>query len=198
MLTLSRSRRILGAGILAFVAGCSTPPPRPVFPDIRFTTEAPIRLDVAAIDVRDDYQPPLRPPNVDHLFPVPPARAAENWARDRLRATGNVGRAVFILRNASVIETELPRTPGITGVLTTAPAQRYDITLQATIQIVDAQGLPLRTASVTTTRSQSVLEGITPNERDRAWYDMTKAVMADFNGQMVTEIRNNFGQYYNQ
>jgi hypothetical protein len=198
MTTLSLSRRILGAGILVVLAGCSTPPPRPIFPDIRYTGAAPIRLDVAAIDVRDDYQPPLRPPNVDHLFPVPPARAAENWARDRLRATGTRGRAVFILRNASVIETELPQTPGITGALTTQPAQRYDVTLQATLQIVDAQGLPLRTANVTATRSQSVLEGITPNERDHAWYDMTNAVMQDFDRQMESEIRNNFGQYYNQ
>lgn len=66
------------------------------------------------------------------------------------------------------------------------------------MQIVDAQGLPVRTANVQATRSQSVLEGITPNDRDRAWYDMTKAAMADFDKQMEAEIRNNFGIYFNQ
>lgn len=189
---------ILAAGLLVLLAGCSTPPPRPTFPDIRFTNEPPIRLDVAGIDVRDDYQPPLRSPNVDHLFPVPPARAAENWARDRLKATGTSGRAVFILRNASVIETDLAVKQGITGFLTTQPAQRYDMTLQATVEIVDNQGLPVRTANVTATRSQSVLQGITPNQRDRIWYDITKALMADFDRQMTAEIRTNFTQYYNQ
>ena len=190
-------RLVLGT-VLAVVAGCSSPPPRPTYPDIRFTTEAPIRLDVATLDVREEYQPPMRAPNVDHLFPVTPARAAENWARDRLKPTGKAGRVVFILRNASVIETELPKTGGVTGAFTTQAAQRYDLTLQATVQIVDPQGLPVRTANVQASRSQSVLEGITPNDRDRAWYDMTKAAMADFDAQMENEIRNNFGIYYNQ
>jgi hypothetical protein len=48
---------------------------------------------------------------------------------------------------------------------------------------------------VQTARSQSVLVGITPTERDRAWYDMTRAAMADFDRQMETEIRNNFGNF---
>jgi hypothetical protein len=192
-------RRLLLAGLLALVAACAAPPSRPTFPDIRFTDAPAIRLDVAALDVREEYQPPFRAPNVDHLFPVPPMRAAENWARDRLKPTGRSGRAVFILRNASVIETELPKKrEGLTGAFTTEPAQRYDLTLQATVQIVDAQGVAVRIANVQTTRSQSVLEGITPNDRDRAWYDMEKAAMADFDKQMDAEIRNNFGTYYNQ
>jgi hypothetical protein len=184
--------------VLALLAGCSSPPPRPTFPDIRFTSEAPIGLDVATLEVRDEYQPPMRSPNVDHLFPVTPAHAAENWAHDRLKPTGKAGRVVFILRNASVIETELPKTGGVSGAFTTQAAERYDLTLQATVQIVDAQGLPVRTANVQAQRSQSVLEGITPNDRDRTWYDMTKAAMADFDSQMENEIRNNFGIYYNQ
>ncbi len=197
MTILTRPRLILGAGLLALLAGC-TPPPHPTYPELRFTAEPPIRLDVAGIDVRDDYQPPLRPPNVDHLFPVSPMRAAETWARDRLQATGTTGRAVFILRNASVIETNLPTKQGLSGALTTQPAERDDLTLQATVEIVDANGLPVRTANVTVTRSQSLLEGITPDQRDHVRYDMTKAAMADFGRQMESEIRNNFGMYYNQ
>ena len=45
-------------------------------------------------------------------------------------------------------------------------------------------------------RSQSVLEGITPNERDQTWYDMTKALMADFDQQMSAEISGNLGGYF--
>ncbi len=195
---LSRSACLAMGAVLALLAGCSSPPPRPTFPDIRFTSEAPIGLDVATLEVRDEYQPPMRSPNVDHLFPVTPAHAAENWAHDRLKPTGKAGRVVFILRNASVIETELPKTGGVSGAFTTQAAERYDLTLQATVQIVDAQGLPVRTANVQAQRSQSVLEGITPNDRDRTWYDMTKAAMADFDSQMENEIRNNFGIYYNQ
>jgi hypothetical protein len=200
MTTNRRSRGLAMAGLaLALLAGCSTPPPpRPIFADLRYTAEPPIRLEVGRIEIRDEYQAPFKAPNVDHLFPVPPARAAENWAHDRLKATGKTGRAVFVLKNASVIETELPRSQGLTGALTTEPAQRYDLALQATVEIVDDRGLPIRTANVSTTRSQSVLDDISPNQRDHAWYDMTKAAMTDFDQQLASEIRNNFGIYYDQ
>ena len=141
------------------------------------------------------YQAPFKSPNVDHLFPVPPSRALENWARDRLKPVGRTGRAIFSIRNASVTETELPQTQGITGALTTQPSERYDLALEATLQIVDDSGLQARTATVKTSRSQSVLQGITPNDRDKAWYDMTVAAMADFDKQMETEIRSNFGNF---
>ena len=36
---------------------------------------------------------------------------------------------------------------------------------------------------------------ITPNQRDQTWYDMTKAMMADFDRQMTAEIQKNFGYY---
>jgi hypothetical protein len=190
------ARRVLHIGaVLALVASCSSPPPRPTYPDIRFTGRPPIVLDVARVEVQSAYQAPFKAPNVDHLFPVPPARALENWARDRLKPMGRTGRAVFTIRDASVTETELPMTTGLQGALTTQPAERYDLRLEATVQIIDDGGLEARTASVKSARSQSVLENITPNDRDKAWYEMTKEAMADFDQQMESEIRGNFGTF---
>jgi hypothetical protein len=183
------------AALLALVAACSSPPPRPSFPDIRFTDKLPIALDVARIEVQTTYQPPFKAPNVDHLFPVPPVHALETWARDRLRPAGRTGRALFTIRNASVIETELKTPGGITGAFTTAPSERYDLTLEASLQIIDDSGLQVRTAAAKATRSQSVLQDITPNDRDKVWYDMTVAAMADFDQQMISEIRGNFGNF---
>jgi hypothetical protein len=191
------SRRLFVlAACAGLLAACQSAPPRPTFPDIHFTDRAPIRLDAAALDVREEYRPSFRAPNVEHLFPVPPVRAASNWAHDRLQPTGRSGRAVFVIRNASVTETELPRTEGIRGAFTTEPAQRYDMALEATLQIVNDQGVVVRTASVKSIRTQSVLDNVTPNQREQAWYDMTKTIMEDFDAQMATEIRNNFGPYY--
>ncbi len=190
-----RSRRVLVlAAVLGLAAACSNPPMRPTYPDIHFTDRPPIQLDVARIELETTYQPPFKLPNVDHQFPIQPSRALENWARDRLKPVGRDGRAVFAIRDASVVEIELPKEGGISGALTTAPAQRYDMRLEATVQILDRGG-SARTATVQATRSQSVLEGITPNERDQAWYSMTQAAMADFDRQMESEIRNNFGNF---
>jgi len=186
-------RRALLIAILA-LASCASPPPAPTYPDIRFTDRPPLKLDVAAIEVRQDYQMPFKAPNVEHLFPVPPSRALENWAHDRLKAAGHAGRAIFTIRVASVTETDLPVQQGITGLFTTQPSERYDLTMTARLTI-NENGLDVRSANVTTTRSQSLLQNITPNQRDQAWYDMTKAAMADFDKQMESEIRNTFGDY---
>lgn len=188
---------ILAIALIGTLVACDTAPPRPVYPDIRFTAAPPIRLAVGAVDLTNAFKPTFQSPEVEHLFPVPPARAVENWVHDRLVAAGGAARARFTLNNAAVIETELSKKKeGLTGALTKEPAQRYDATLDAMLDIIDDHGVPVRTISVKVTRSQTVLEGITPNERDQTWYDMTKALMADFDAQMSSEISNHFGGYF--
>jgi hypothetical protein len=194
-----RSLRFLMAvlGMTGLLAGCESAPPRPSFSDIRFTDSPPIRLAVGGIDVASDFKSSFQSPHVEHLFPVPPARALENWAHDRLAATTGSARARFLIQEASVVEVELKKKEeGITGVLTKEQAQRYDATVRATLSIVDDRGLPVRTVTVKATRSQSVLEGITPNDREKTWYDMTKALMRDFDQQMGIEIGAHFGGYF--
>jgi hypothetical protein len=183
--------------LLGSVTACESPPPRPTYPDIRFTGQPPIRLAVSAIDVRDDFKPSFQAPHVEHLFPVPPERALENWARDRLVAAGGTARARFVIRDASVVETELKKKDeGISGAFTKEAAQRYDGRVEATLDIIDEHGVPIRTISVEAERSQSVLEGITPNDRDQTWYDMTKALTADFDHKMSAEVGARFGGYF--
>ncbi len=190
------SRRLLLLAVAALgLAGCSSAPQRPVFPELRFTGQPPIGLTVAQLDIQNDYVPTYRAPNVEHLFPVPPAKAAETWARDRLRPVGANGRARFTIHDASVTEVNLPQTEGIKGAFTTEPSEQYDMVLQATLEILDAGGRVVRTANITAKRSQGVLNTASPNQRDQVWYDMTGAVMADFDRQMTAEIRRSFGPY---
>lgn len=185
----------IGFVLVAALASCETPATRPVFPDIRFTDQPRLRLDVARIDIKDEFQPSFREPNVEHLFPVPPERAAENWAKDRLEATGNTREARVRITDASVKEVELPRTKGITGAFTTDQAERYDAVIEVSVDILGDNGFAERTVSAKATRSQSVAEGITPNEREQVWYNMTKDLMAELNQELEQQMRANFGYY---
>lgn len=188
---------ILALALTGPLAACESPPPRPTFPDIRFTSEPPIRLAVGGVDVQSNFRPSFQAPHIEHLLPVPPARAMENWAHDRLVAGGGNVRARFVINDASVVGVELKKTEeGITGAFTKEPSERYDATVAATLQIVDDHGLPVRTVSVKASRSQSVLEGITPNDREKTWYDLITRLMADFDQQMSREISANFGGYF--
>ncbi len=98
-------------------------------PRIAFAQVAPIKLDVREIEVERAYQPPHAAPNVEHLFAVPPAAAATLWAVDRLVAVGPLGRARFIVREASVVEIPLEQSGGLTGAFTTEQSERYDARL---------------------------------------------------------------------
>jgi hypothetical protein len=180
------------AVIASALGGCSTPPPHPQYPDIHFTNESPISLAVGTVVLRDDYTPSSTPPHVEDRFPVPPLHALENWTHDRLQASGGPDQAVVDITDASVTESALPLKTGITGWFTNQQAERYDMTIQVTINIVDPTGFVVRTVTVHAARSQTVAENISPDQRDQTWYDMTKEIMGAFDRQMGSEIRNHF------
>jgi hypothetical protein len=201
LVTRSFSRRsaLVAVPVLALiaVASCAPVATRPNFPDIRFTQEPKIRLDVAAVDVERVFRPTLHQPQVEHLFPVPPEIAAEAWAHDRLEAAnpGSPRRVRVRILDASVKEVPLKRTEGLRGAFTTDQSERYDATIEMAVDILGERGFPERSVTAKAERSQSVKEGITPNEREQVWYELTRALMADIDRQLESEMRANFNYF---
>ena len=188
-------RNFILSSALLLLACESSPPPRPTFPDIRFTDEPPLRIDAAGVDIVRVFRPSLQAPQVEHLFPVTPERAMENWALDRLQPAGTSRRVRVRILDASVKEVELPRTTGVRGAFTTDQAQRYDASAEMTVELLSDRGFPERSVSAKATRSRSVPEGITPNAREEVWYELTKALMGDLDAELERQIRANFGFY---
>ncbi len=177
------------AGILLLVAGCTTEVARPGFPQISFAHLQPISLNVARIEVENRYVSPATRPNVEHEFPVSPAASASNWGRDRLRAVGQTGVARVIVRRASVIEVPLKRSTGVSGAFTRDQAERYDAIIDMKVELRDAEGNVRVTAESTAKRSQSVSENISLNDREKVWFALTEAMMADLNTSLENQIR---------
>jgi hypothetical protein len=193
-----RLRQLLAVALVATAASCSSaPPPPPKFADIHFLALPPFKLDVSQIQVESRFQPTFQEPNVEHQFPVPPQRALENWAHDRLLAVGPSSGAVarFTIIDASVRESALPKKEGLTAVFTTQQAERYDGHVAVQLQIINQQGVAIRTATAEAAASRSVPEGITLNERDKTWYDMTRDLMADLDRQLQRQIDSAFPPY---
>lgn len=185
-------RNVLLAGLCLGLASCGPPPLQPPkFPDIRFTDETPLAIEAARIDIRT-----LDPPGeFDHDFPVPPRQAMENWARDRLRASGNGNLARFTILKASATEKNLPVKGGISGTFTDQVSQEYDVAVEATLEILDAHGMALRSVHASAALSRSVLQSASPNDRDKVRYELVKQLMQSFDRQMEAQIRDNFGLY---
>ena len=179
------------------LGGCQSTPPASRFPDLTYAHRGVIRLDVARVEIADEYQEPLRPPNVDHLFPTPPERTMRRWASDRLAATGTQGRyARFVIQDAHVIETELPRTRGVRGAFTTDQTQRYDLSLKAAIEIREERGnFQTGFATAGVSRSRTVAENITVNEREKVWFEMLEQAMNELNAELERQIRTNMTRF---
>ena len=186
-------RDVLLAGLgLGLLASCSPPPPpAPTYPDIRFAGSPPLVLEATQIDIRAlDL-----PGSSDRDFPVSPLQAMQNWGRDRLRADGRGNPARLTIVKASATEKNLPTQGGVSGTFTDQVSQQYDVAVEGTLEILDPHGMALRTVHVAASRSRSVLQSATPNDRDQARYGLVKDVMGDFDQQMEAQIRANFGLY---
>lgn len=170
--------------VVAGLAGCTVEVQRPNLPELTWTHLPPMTLDVAEIEIIDASQPTGASPHVEHLFPLPPAKAAERWARDRLRAGGLANRARFMIQRADVVETGLRRTEGLTSVFTTDQAERYDAELAVLVEIRSDSGGLLGQVATGLRKSRTVPEDASLNERETAWFEMTDDLMKLFNAEM--------------
>ncbi len=194
MARLPFSGLIALAAVAGVLVGCgSGPPPRQSFADLRFTNEPPLRLEVASIEVADEYRPNLDPPHVEQRLPVPLPHVADNWARDRLRPVGASGRAVAVITDASVVEIKLPKQSGLSATFTNQLDTQYEARVGIRVEIRDDRGGSMRMAEGHAERSVTTVEGVTLEERDRTLYQMETQLMEDLDRQLETQIRNNFG-----
>ncbi len=171
------------------LAACTTPLPTRNLDKIGFGDQPPIPLDVREIEIQRAYQPPSAAPNVDHLFAVPPAAAAQLWAADRLKAVGPTRRARFIVRDAPVIEVRLDRSGGLTGTFTVEQSERYEARLVAELQILAEDGSVEASVTVEVTYHRTVPENVTLNERVEIWHEMTQALVDAMDRRLDATIK---------
>ena len=185
---MNRRSFLVAAGATA-LAACDTPPTRHSFANLTFQDRPPIRLDVAQIEIVRAYQAPGAAPNADHLFPQKPVDVAESWGRDVLRAVGQRGMATYTILDASAVETKLPRSTGLTQVFKTEQSDRYDLRIEVKLEVGNPLLATTGIATASVTRSQTVGENMTLNQRESVWFQMTEKAMRELDGKLEAAIR---------
>lgn len=180
---------VLPASGLMLLACTSPPPPRPDFARIGFGHRSPLRFNVARVNFINEVRNSRQPPEVGHLFPDPPEQVVERWVEERLEPVGTEGELRAILREASVVETALPRTSGIRGLVTVDQSERYDGRLVLALRAFDGAGNPAGGVDARTERSITVPENLGRGERTATWHRLMETMARRLDEEMERAIR---------
>lgn len=175
--------------IIAALAGCSGAKSTTSAQPLSFSGRGVIGLDVASIEVVERYRGSASRPHVDHLASPTPTQAVRQWVAERLRATGHSGSAKVLILDASIVESELPRTEGFKAMFTNQQAQRYDGRIEVKI-VGEAQDRRFSgSGQASASRSTTVAEDISLAGREDTWNTMTRQLMEDLDGRLQQALR---------
>jgi hypothetical protein len=194
MMTLSTIFLKKASNVLVFfavlvVSACQTPPLDPRFPELTYSHLPQFQLDAQTLEITSKYRSPMAPPNVEHRFPVPPSKALRQWAADRLNTSAGEGLARFVILDASVKEVALKTDKGFSGLFKKEQSENYEMKIAASLELLDAQGKRRGIALAEAMRTRTIREDMSLNERKMIWFEITEALMIDFNGEMEKSIK---------
>jgi len=186
---------VLTVGLLA--GSCQTPVPAHKFAEITFAHLKPLKINVAKIEVKNDYRAGAEPGHVEDRFPVSPVTAMEQWVTDRLKPVGGPesGTLRMVITDAGVLETKLKKDTSAKGVFTKQQSHRYDLDAGGRVEVYDASGKRVGYSVAKATRTVSLREDLNLNEREKIWFGATEKLMADFNREMENNIRQYLGTW---
>ena len=154
-----------------------------------------ISLRVSNIKLVSETKHGIESPQVGHQFPTPPEKAITRWAEDRLQIGGRSGTALFTIIRADAIEKDLKIDTGVTGVFRRQQSDRYTVTVEARLDILDRRGAATAFATANATHSTTVGEDISLHGRRQVWFELVEKLMAEFDKTMEIQIRRNLGAY---
>ena len=187
-------KRILPLVAVLALASCETAPPVTAVPDLSFAGMPTISLNVARIELVDNYHAPMQAPNVDHLFRQSPEDIARRMVEAQLVANGSTGTLRVTIEDASVKKRDLPVEKGIQGAFENEPAEEYKAHVALRFELEDGSlGGRGGNASVTSDRTRTLLEDASPADRDMALFKMSEAIRDDIGQGLSGAVKRTFG-----
>ena len=192
---ISVSRVLCLMCVVIIAASCANTAPRQTFPEITFHHLSPIEMAISTITIDDQYVPPLTVPNAEHRMPIAPQMVLNRWPGDRIAATNGDATATFTIVRAEVLEQALDIDGNITAIFTNEQALRYDASVEAVFEVQSNDGLSQGQATARASRSITVPENATLNEREQAQFTLVENTMREFDTQMELNIRKHLGHW---
>ena len=161
------SRFALPLAVLS-LATCGAPPKPRDFPPMTYDYLPQIRLNVASVEIDNRFVPASRD-EVSAQAPIPPITALRQMANDRLKAFGSSGKAILVIRDASLIK-------GSNEIL-------GHMAVELDVYTSDNRRAGFATAEVTQRRSGEI------KDLQGTLYDLTKTMMDRMNVELEFQAR---------
>lgn len=166
-------------------------------PPLSFRQHQPIYMKVSNIQVLEEYRSPGGPPNVEHLMPYTPADAMQLWVKQRLKASGGPHTMQVVIRDASVVEKQLPVEGGLTGMFKVQQDKEYHARLEVEFRIYGDASLSEANIKVVGERMLTLTEDVSPAQRQEQFALMIRDLMQVMNAELEKNIYQHLGAYVN-
>lgn len=163
----------------ALLTACTVDAPARPQPRFTYKQYPPVLVNVANIQVVEQYVSPAQKPNVEHLMPLPLPNAVADWARSRFQTTGSDGTLIITITDASMKEQFLQRTEGVRGIMTVDQAERYDARISVDFRVENMAMGETGSGQVNLTRGQSLAENASIQDRDMLWNSLSETMLTD-------------------
>ena len=171
------------------ILSCVQSPPAKNFVDLSFSHLPLIHLNVNSISINRNFLSIKKSPYIEHLFPIEPVEAAEQWVKDRLRAKGGLDRLVVSITRGTATE---KRQTHKRGILFNKHSIHYASEIEVKLQILDPRGEIKASVVSHATQDLTSTDNLTISEREMIWFQMTESMMLDLNRSLEKQINQYF------
>lgn len=154
-------------------------------------------LNVAQINILEDYQSSKVLPHVEKLASITPAQAVKQWASSKLSADGKTGYAEVSIEDAHILKKDLAKQKtGIEGLFTSEQTEEYDGALEVEIKIYDGvHVLPMAHISAKSESMRTLGEDSTVLDHQNTYFDITEELIKSLELELDRNIERNFKAY---
>lgn len=168
-------------GALLFIGACTSTPPAGRVAVDTYAHLSPVDVNVASIEIYDDYIPPMTGPNIEHEMINPPYRAAYNMINNAFKSTSPNNTLEFHIRDGSVKMERIADNQSSFKIWQRQTLRKYTGRLH--LDIVLLKSVPpyeqIGAGTVKVRREMTTPESLSVAEREEAINQMSENMISD-------------------
>ncbi len=182
--------------VSSLLTACETKVTRTKIPEFSYLHLPKLNVLVSEIQVVQKTEPTFKEANIEHLFPMPISSAVRRWVNHRLVPEGNSKKVMrVIIEEAKATALNLKTNEGLKALFTNEQEVQIDANLHVKIEIIDETNSVAAYTWVRVTRSRTIPESSSIEERDKIYSDLTMVLMNDFNTTQEQKFRRFFSNF---